>query len=140
MAATDALGRKVREFKDAGEKRKDKFVAMFYWTWHQGNDDTTYEVKNISEIVRNYPEAMKDYNHPAWGDKKPGFFFWEQPLFDITRQPIRGYFASMQNCLQMQVWMLFFLIVQTGISQAESYEALLKTRTKHVKTGLRSRK
>ena len=79
-AATDALGRKVSEYKDAGDKKKDKFIAMFYWTWHQGNDDTTYQVKNISEIVRKYPEAMKDYNHPAWGDKRPGFFFWEQPL------------------------------------------------------------
>lgn len=40
-AATDALGRKIREFKDAGS-RKEKFVAIFYWTWHQGNDDTTF--------------------------------------------------------------------------------------------------
>ena len=53
---------------------------MFYWTWHQGNDDTTYRVKNITEIVRQHPEAMKDYHHPAWGTKQPGFFFWEQPL------------------------------------------------------------
>ena len=80
-AATDALGRKVRSYKDAPSKRDGKFVAMFFWTWHQGNDDTTYRVKNISEIVRRYPEAMKDYNHPAWGSKKPGFFFWEEPLF-----------------------------------------------------------
>lgn len=74
-AATDALGRKVRSYKDAPSKRDGKFVAMFFWTWHQGNDDTTYRVKNITEIVRRYPEAMKDYNHPAWGSKKPGFFF-----------------------------------------------------------------
>jgi len=40
-AATDALGRKIREFKDAGS-RKEKFIAIFYWTWHQGNDDTTF--------------------------------------------------------------------------------------------------
>ena len=79
-AATDALGRKVRDYKEAGAKKPDKFVAMFYWTWHQGNDDTTYRVKNITEIVRQHPEAMKDYHHPAWGTKQPGFFFWEQPL------------------------------------------------------------
>ena len=33
-AATDALGRKVREYGETGERKKDKFVAMFYWTWH----------------------------------------------------------------------------------------------------------
>ena len=40
-AATDALGRKVRSYNDAPSKRDGKFVAMFFWTWHQGNDDTT---------------------------------------------------------------------------------------------------
>ena len=73
-SATDALNRKVREYPDAGDK-KDKFVAMFYWTWHQGKDDTTTTVKNITEIVRMHPEAMKDYHHPAWGKAKPGFFY-----------------------------------------------------------------
>src|SRR5690606_41951842 len=58
-SATDALARKVVEYPDAPAKR-DKVVAMFYWTWHQGNDDTTTTVKNITEIVRNHPEAMKE--------------------------------------------------------------------------------
>ena len=80
-AATDALGRKVREYKNAGDKKKDKFVGIFYLTWHMGRNDTTSQVKNITEIVRQHPEAMKDYNHPAWGTSKPGIFFWDEPLF-----------------------------------------------------------
>lgn len=28
-SATDALGRKVCEYQDVGEKKKDKYVAMF---------------------------------------------------------------------------------------------------------------
>ena len=79
-AATDALGRKVCEYGEAGDRKKDKFVAMFYWTWHQMGIDTAYQVKNITEIIRRYPEAMKDYNHPAWGTSKPGLYYWEQPL------------------------------------------------------------
>src|SRR4051794_40384911 len=78
-AMTDALGRKASSYEMTGAKKEDKVVAMFYWTWHQGNDDTTYQVKNITEIVRQHPEAMKDYHHPAWGTKRPGFFFWEEP-------------------------------------------------------------
>ena len=50
--ATDALGRKISDYKAAGERKRDKFVAMFYWTWHQGVDDTTFQVGNITEIVR----------------------------------------------------------------------------------------
>ena len=93
-AATDALGRKVRDYKEAGAKKPDKFVAMFYWTWHQGNDDTTYRVKNITEIVRQHPEAMKDYHHPAWGTKQPGFFFWEQPLLGYYKTDMAGLLRS----------------------------------------------
>ena len=66
---TDALGRKAREYKDAGDKRNDKYVAIFYWTWHQGDEDTTYQIKSISEVLHQYPEAIEDYNHPAWGTK-----------------------------------------------------------------------
>ncbi len=54
-SVTDALNRKVREYPDAGDKR-EKFVAIFYWTWHQGKDDTTITVKNITEIIRMHPK------------------------------------------------------------------------------------
>ena len=59
-AAEDALGRKVRSYRDAPRKRKDKYVAMFYWTWHQGRGDTTKTVRNISRILRRYPDADPD--------------------------------------------------------------------------------
>lgn len=127
-AATDALGRRVREYREAGEKRKDKFVAMFYWTWHQGNDDTTYQVKNITEIVRKYPEAMKDYHHPAWGTKQPGFFYWEQPLLGYykTTDPwvLRKHAEMLADA---GVDAVFFDCTNGSLTWQESYEALLKT-------------
>ena len=55
-AATDALGRKVREYKDAGDKKKDKFVGIFYLTWHMGRNDTTSQVKKHH---RNRPAAPR---------------------------------------------------------------------------------
>ncbi|MGV8136930.1 MAG: hypothetical protein AB2L20_17100 [Mangrovibacterium sp.] len=135
-AATDALGRKVREFKDAGS-RKEKFVAMFYWTWHQGNDDTTYQVKNITEIVRKYPEAMKDYHHPAWGNKQPGFFFWEQPLLGYykTTDPwvLRKHAEMLADA---GIDAVFFDCTNGDITWKESYEALMKTWDQAQKDGV----
>ena len=136
-AATDALGRKVRDYNAAGEKKKDKIVAMFYWTWHQGEDDTTYHVKNISEIVRKYPEAMKDYHHPAWGDKQPGFFFWEQPLLGYykTTDPwvLRKHAEMLADA---GVDAVFFDCTNGSITWEKSYEALMKTWDQAQKDGV----
>ena len=86
---TDALGRQSSGYETAGERKDDRFVAMFYWTWHQGDDknggkeNTSVEVKNITEVLREHPEAINEYNHPAWGEngKRPSVFYWDEPVF-----------------------------------------------------------
>ena len=136
-AATDALGRKVREYDEAGNKNKDKFVAMFYWTWHQGNDDTTYQIRNISEIVRQYPEAMKNNNHPAWGEKQPGFFFWEQPLLGYYRTTDPWVLRKHAEMLaDAGVDAVFFDCTNASLTWQDSYEALLKTWDQAQKDGV----
>ncbi|MDD3039161.1 hypothetical protein [Bacteroides sp.] len=126
--ATDALGRKVREYKEAGDKKQDKYIAMFYWTWHQGVDDTTYSIKNISEIVRQYPEAMFSYDHPAWGKNKPGFFYWEQPLFGYYRTTDPWVLRKHAELLaDAGVDVVFFDCTNGSFTWEESYEALMKT-------------
>lgn len=126
-SATDALGRKVREYPDAGDK-KDRFVAMFYWTWHQGKDDTSTHPKNITEIVREFPEAMNDYNHPAWGKQKPGFFFWEQPLLGYYRTTDTWVLRKHAEMLaDAGVDAVFFDCTNGSLTWEDSYEALMKT-------------
>jgi hypothetical protein len=126
--ATDALGRKLSDYSAAGATKKDKFVAMFYWTWHQGNDDTTYQVKNITEIVRKDPGAMKDYHHPGWGTKRPGFFYWEQPLFGYYKTTDRWVLRKHAEMLaDAGVDAVFFDCTNGSLTWKESYEALMET-------------
>lgn len=135
-SATDALGRKVREYKEAGDKKKDKYVALFYWTWHQGND-SPFEVKNITAIVRKYPEAMKDYNHPAWGDNRPFFYYWEQPLFGYYKTTDEWVLRRHAEMLaDAGVDVVFFDCTNGDITWKESYEALMKTWDKAQKDGV----
>ncbi len=135
--ATDGLGRKLPDATETGTPKKDKFVAIFYWTWHQGDDDTTYQVKNITEIVRKYPEAMKDYHHPAWGNKQPGFFFWEQPLLGYykTTDPwvLRKHAEMLADA---GVDAVFFDCTNGSITWKKSYEALMKTWDQAQKDGV----
>ena len=137
-AATDALGRKVRDYQEAGEKKKDKFVAIFYWTWHQQAPDTTRSVKNITEIVRKYPEAMRDNNHPAWEQEKPGgVFYWEQPLLGYykTTDPwvLRKHAEMLADA---GVDAVFFDCTNGSLTWIDSYEALLKTWDQAQKDGV----
>ncbi len=136
--ATDGLGRRLPGEAEAGAVKKDKFVAIFYWTWHQGNDDTTYHVKNITEIVRKYPEAMKDYHHPAWGTKQPGFFFWEQPLFGYYKTTDTWVLRKHAEMLaDAGVDAVFFDCTNGSITWQDSYEALLKTWDQAQKDGVK---
>ena len=136
-AFTDALGRKVIS-SEKGAPKRDKTVAMFYWTWHEGNDDTSYQVKNITNIVREYPEAMKDYDHPAWGTKKPGFFFWEEPLFGYykTTDPwvLRKHAEMLADA---GVDVVFFDCTNGSLTWQDSYEALFKTWDQAQKDGVK---
>jgi len=81
--ATDALGRKVGRYDDG---KKDKTVIMFYWTWHEMEDTPGAPVKNITKILGEHPEAIKDYNSDAWwGTSKDRYCYWEEPLFGYYR-------------------------------------------------------
>jgi len=136
-AATDALGRKVRSYDEAPAKRDGKYVAIFYWTWHQGNEPKDYTVKNVSEIVRKYPEAMKDYNHPAWGTRKPGFFFWEQPLLGYYKTTDKWVLRKHAELLaDAGVDVVFFDYTNGDNVFKDSYEALCETWDQAQKDGV----
>ena len=137
-AAADALGRKVRSYDQAPARRDGKFVALFYWTWHQGKEDTTYHVKNISEIVREHPEAMKDYNNPAWGDKKPGGpYYWEQPLLGYYQTTDKWVLRKHAELLaDAGIDAVFFDCTNGHMTWEDSYEALMETWSQAQKDGV----
>jgi len=136
LPATDALHRKLATYEEVGGPR-DKYVVMFYWTWHQDNDTPGTNVKNITEIIRQYPLAMKEYNHPAWGTKKPGCFFWEQPLlgyYKTTDPWVLRKHAEMLADAGMDA--VFFDCTNGSHTWINSYEALFKTWDEAQKDGV----
>ncbi|WP_415160488.1 hypothetical protein [Parafilimonas sp.] len=78
-SATDALGRKLPEYADVGSPKKDKFVGLFYWTWHTqpGLENPPF---NVAEYLARDPKAIDDYNNPIW-PKRNSPWFWSEPLF-----------------------------------------------------------
>lgn len=77
--ATDGLGRTLPTNSTTGDVREDKFVGLFYWTWHAHQGSTT-KPYNITEILAKYPHAANDLNHSAWGELLAPHH-WNEPLF-----------------------------------------------------------
>ncbi len=80
-AAVDGLGRTVSSYDDVGGKRAEKYVGMFYWTWHYPwvND---YEPITTGSVLDFYPDANNDWDNPAWSNYQDGRpFFWDEPLY-----------------------------------------------------------
>jgi len=76
--ATDSLGRKLPTFNEVGDVKKDKFVGLFFWTWHI----TPYinsMPQNINDISTQFPEEKNNFNFEGWG--KDTANFWNEPLF-----------------------------------------------------------
>ncbi len=83
-AAADSLGRKLPDYDTAGAPRDDKYVAIFYWTWH-GSRHANPGYVNIDQVIRQHHDAINDYNHPVW-EKYKGFNnHWSEPLFGHYR-------------------------------------------------------
>ena len=139
-AVTDALGRTAVQDADSAKLRDGKEIAMFYWTWHERNYRNDSSVRNISAILRQNPEAMLSYDHPAWG-KKRHWYYWEEPLFGYyqTFDPwvLRKHAEMLADA---KVDAVFFDCTNGTLTWDKSYKALLKAWSQARADGVKSPK
>ena len=70
--ATDSIGRKLPGFEQCGAPKSNKFVGIFYWTWHHTNHIGPFDVTKI------IAEAEKTGELPKWGPWYSGHH-WSEP-------------------------------------------------------------
>lgn len=76
-SAVDGLGRSLSQ----DVPQKEKFVGMFYWTWHYPWTED-FPARNTTQILSRFPEAVNDFDHPAWQNTGVGTpHYWDEPLF-----------------------------------------------------------
>lgn len=118
--ATDALGRNQPDFTTCGPPKKDKWVGIFYWTWHHGSPDGPNDNTKIigdtpvGEKV-NWPENRAPYH---WGEPELGYYVMTDP-FVIRKH------ASM--LVDAGVDAVFFDTTNPPATFKDEYEALCKT-------------
>jgi len=79
--ATDGAGRVVPGFPECGAPRKDRWVGIFYWTWHRPqpagpNDNTKILAAATNGTVR-WPDNDAPYH---WGEPELGYYVMTDPF------------------------------------------------------------
>lgn len=87
--AVDGLGRTLPTIEEAGERNKEKFVGLFYWTWHYHHLQNR-PARNVTEMLIKDPTAVNDFDNPLWTDNEDGCpHYWNEPLF--------GYYTNLDE-------------------------------------------
>ena len=77
---TDRYDRPLADFSEAGPKRPDKVVGMFYYLWHGqhtqpwGNDVTKYLQEHDGDM-----RGMSPFPKPNELSKDPWTYYWAEP-------------------------------------------------------------
>ncbi len=79
--AVDGLGRTLSDCTQTVTRRGDRFVGMFYWTWHYPWINE-HEPITTGSVLDKFPEAVNDWEHPEWKGTYSGRpYFWDEPLY-----------------------------------------------------------
>ena len=80
--ATDALGRKLPGFDECGAPKSNKFVGIFYWTWHTKDKTGPYDItKLIAQAKKNggLPKWGPWFAAHHWGEPELGYYISTDP-------------------------------------------------------------
>ncbi|MBQ8208957.1 MAG: hypothetical protein IJZ35_00030 [Clostridia bacterium] len=88
--AVDGLGRTLPTYEETGEKKQDKFVGLFYWTWHYHHSQNR-TAKNVTQILSQHPDALWDFDNEAWTDTDADGspYYWNEPIY--------GYYTNLDE-------------------------------------------
>lgn len=126
LPATDALGRELPTHDEVGGVKEDKFVGLFYWTWHMNFHENPPH--NVSEILLEKPEAIHNYDDPIWPEhKRNSYFFWGEPLYGYYRNKDEWVLRKHAEMLaDAGVDVIFFDSTNGDLTWKESYMELAR--------------
>ncbi|MES2828740.1 MAG: hypothetical protein V4687_11305 [Bacteroidota bacterium] len=135
LPAADALGRKLPTYEDVGDIKKDRFVGLFYWTWHY--HQAANKPNNTTAFLQKYPDAISDYKHPAWPQNIMNF--WGEPLFGFyTNMDKWVLYKHAEMLADADVDMIMFDCTNGDLVWKPAYMALCEVFTEARKNGIKT--
>lgn len=136
LAAKDHLGRKLPDYKEAGEVKGEKIVGLFYYLWlgYHG----TQGPYDITKILEEQPDAMEHPESPVWpSPAHTPMLHWGEPLFGyyVSQDPwvIRRH---VQMFIDAGIDVLFF-DVTNGFTYRKSYLVLFEILREYMNKGFK---
>ena len=128
--ATDALGREPPGFRQCGPVKQDKWVGIFYWTWHTPGRGGPHDNTKILEEARGgevvWPPKRGSHH---WGEPELGYYLMTDP-FVIRKH------ASM--LVDAGIDAVFFDTTNPPFTWKDEYEALCREYTAMRQEGART--
>ncbi len=128
--AADAAGRVLPGFDEVGPQKKDKWVGIFYWTWHRPNRDGPNDNTKILSTAKDghvtWPTNGAPYH---WGEPELGYYLMTDP-FVIRKH------ASMLSDVGVDV--VLFDTTNPPFTWKDEYEALCREYTRMRREGART--
>jgi hypothetical protein len=119
--ATDSYGRTVPGFNECGPVRENRWIGIFYWTWHipgrGGPNDNTKILAAAKEGKVQWPDQRMPHH---WGEPELGYYLMTDP-FVIRKH------ASM--LVDAGIDAVFFDTTNPPFTWKDQYEALCREYT-----------
>jgi hypothetical protein len=128
--ATDGLGRELPGLAECGPPKTNKWVGIFYWTWHTphagGPNDNTKILVGARDGVVSWPTNDSPYH---WGEPELGYYLMTDP-FVIRKH------ASLLASAGIDV--VLFDTTNPPFTWKDQYEALCREYTAMRREGART--
>ena len=82
LVATDALGRTLPSYEEAGGVRENHYVGLFYWLWHG-------DLRNNSQEEWDYNVTESNKRDPGRTDWQYADYYWAKPELGYYRSDDR---------------------------------------------------
>lgn len=120
--ATDAVGRTQPDVQETGPARENRFVGIFYWTWHVprgtgGPNDNTKLIASAKDGQVDWPRNGVPHH---WGEPELGYYMMTDPF--VLRKH-----ASM--LVDAGIDVVFFDTTNPPFTWKDEYEALCRVYT-----------
>jgi hypothetical protein len=127
--ATDGAGRVVPGFQDCGPVKKDKWMGIFYWTWHTKSRPGPFDVTKVLTQTKDSKVNWTTTADHHWGEPELGYYISTDP-FVIRKH------ASMLCDAGIDV--ILFDTTNPPFTWKEEYEALCREYTALRQTGAKT--